>query len=315
MDAAEKVRENRLRRMAYRRGYGFVKSRLRDPEAVGYGRVHVTARDGGEAPGFESGDGLGLTLDEVERRFGDGEWARYRLYAANGTLLYVGSSNNPAGRFSTLSFTQWWPDVARKDVAWYPSEREARDAEAQSVVSEKPAHNVRLRSSDLTETVAVRMNEQELAELDEARGQASRSEWLRRILLGAEPRTSAVHSIATLPPPAAAGCQAHNPKDIRQHLWFDVSEAEEAAIDTARGDISRSEWLRGVVLSAAVESAKEPVTKTPAEHRRPVRRPQRGWKSRPVPAASAEPETGPCPHPKSARLKGRCTRCRSFVGY
>jgi hypothetical protein len=38
MDTAERVRENRLRRMADRRGLRLVKSRRRDPRAVDYGR-------------------------------------------------------------------------------------------------------------------------------------------------------------------------------------------------------------------------------------------------------------------------------------
>ncbi|MGE0703604.1 MAG: hypothetical protein AB7P22_06655 [Vicinamibacterales bacterium] len=36
-DGAEKVKENKLRRMAARRGYRLVKSRARDRRALGYG--------------------------------------------------------------------------------------------------------------------------------------------------------------------------------------------------------------------------------------------------------------------------------------
>lgn len=208
MDVSEKVRENRLRRMAYRRGYRFLKSRARDSGALGYGKVRIEAEDGREAPGFESQDGRGLTLDELAERFGDGGWAVYRLYAADGTLLYVGSSNDPRGRWSVLSGVNWWwEQVERKEVTWYATKAEARGAEAQAVLSESPVHNVRLRSGDLTETVAVKMSAQELARLDAERGQVSRSEWLRRILLSAEPRQSGAYSTATLPPPAAGGCQ------------------------------------------------------------------------------------------------------------
>lgn len=206
MDTPEKVRENRLRRMVYRRGYGFHKSRFRDPMAVGFGRIRVVTPDGCEAAGFESAGGLGLTLDELESRLGDGGWARYRLYDEAGTLLYVGSSNDPPDRFSALSLNTWWPEVTRREVTWYATKREARAAEAQSVLSESPVHNVRLRSSDLTEVVGVRMTAQELADLDGARGQLSRSEWLRRVLLAAEPRKSGKYSINSLPP-AAGGCQ------------------------------------------------------------------------------------------------------------
>lgn len=61
MDVSEKVRENRLRDTARRRGYRMSKSRLRDPLAVGYGLWHVTGRDGQRISGED-----GWTLDDVE---------------------------------------------------------------------------------------------------------------------------------------------------------------------------------------------------------------------------------------------------------
>ena len=42
----EKVRENRLRRMADRQGLQLSKSRTRDPRALDYGRWLVVERDG-----------------------------------------------------------------------------------------------------------------------------------------------------------------------------------------------------------------------------------------------------------------------------
>ena len=41
MDTAEKTRENRLRRVAERRGFRLEKSRIRDPRAIGYGRYCI----------------------------------------------------------------------------------------------------------------------------------------------------------------------------------------------------------------------------------------------------------------------------------
>src|ERR1035441_10651093 len=206
METPEKVRENRLRRGVQRRGYIFAKSRLRDPMAVGYGRIRVETDDGREAAGFGSADGLGLTLDELEDRLGGKGWGVYRLRASDQTLLYVGSSDDPAARWGVLSMNAWWADVRYREVAWYATEEDARAMEAQAVVTELPLHNVRLRSSDLTKVVAVRMTPQEMADLDAARGQVSRAEWLRRILLGAEPRLSGKYWTATLPRVAAAGC-------------------------------------------------------------------------------------------------------------
>lgn len=68
MTGSDKGRENWLRVIAKRRGYRLVKSRLRDPYAVGYGLYRVENADGTEVAGFYSPDGLGLTLDEVETR-------------------------------------------------------------------------------------------------------------------------------------------------------------------------------------------------------------------------------------------------------
>lgn len=51
----DKVRENRLRRMAARQGLTLQKSRLRDPRAIGYGL-------------YQLGDRQGLTLDQVEKQ-------------------------------------------------------------------------------------------------------------------------------------------------------------------------------------------------------------------------------------------------------
>jgi hypothetical protein len=68
MDMKEKTRENRVRRAVERRGLRLVKSRRRDPMAIGYGKYRVETGDGVEATGFDSAMGWGLTLDEVEDR-------------------------------------------------------------------------------------------------------------------------------------------------------------------------------------------------------------------------------------------------------
>lgn len=46
MENAEKARENRLRRKAERQGYKLVKSRLRDPDATGYGTYQLVPAKG-----------------------------------------------------------------------------------------------------------------------------------------------------------------------------------------------------------------------------------------------------------------------------
>jgi hypothetical protein len=59
MEKAEKARELRLRRKAERQGYKLVKSRLRDPDATGYGTFTLTSAKGRPRT-FKS-------IDEVEK--------------------------------------------------------------------------------------------------------------------------------------------------------------------------------------------------------------------------------------------------------
>jgi hypothetical protein len=60
---AEKIRENRIRRMAERQGLALGKSRRRDPRALDYGGHWLTdARTSKRVVGGEHG----TTLDEIE---------------------------------------------------------------------------------------------------------------------------------------------------------------------------------------------------------------------------------------------------------
>jgi hypothetical protein len=64
---AEKVRENRLRRMADRQGLRYQASRRRDPRAIDYGRVWLTDQHtNGVVAEFTPGSGEGTILDQIE---------------------------------------------------------------------------------------------------------------------------------------------------------------------------------------------------------------------------------------------------------
>jgi hypothetical protein len=63
MTNAEKVTENRLRRIAKRRGHELIKSRTRDPKALSYGKWDITNTD---CTDFVR---EGITLAEVEEFF------------------------------------------------------------------------------------------------------------------------------------------------------------------------------------------------------------------------------------------------------
>ena len=79
--------------------------------------------------------------------------------------------------------------------------------------------------------------------------------------------------------------------------------AEAAIIDTARGEVNRSEWLRTVALAAAGKLVNLPVgARAPAGNPGPP--PGR------VPFKAPEP----CPHPKARVLKSFCGACGTHVG-
>jgi len=66
----------------------------------------------------------------------------YRLYDAADVLLYVGSSKNPAQRWKQhRQLKSWWPQVARREVAWFDSRPDALFAERQAILAENPLHN------------------------------------------------------------------------------------------------------------------------------------------------------------------------------
>lgn len=67
--------------------------------------------------------------------------AVYRLYDANGALLYIGSSYNPERRYRDHYPKPWWPLVARRVEEWHPSKEAAYVAEMAAIAAEAPVHN------------------------------------------------------------------------------------------------------------------------------------------------------------------------------
>ena len=65
MDPDEKVRENRLRRMAERQGYGLMKSRRRDPQAYDFGTYRLIDPFNNTVVLADS-RGYGKDLDDIE---------------------------------------------------------------------------------------------------------------------------------------------------------------------------------------------------------------------------------------------------------
>lgn len=67
----------------------------------------------------------------------------YRLYAADGALLYVGIAGNPGRRFEQHRKDKpWWGDVATTHLQHFPTREEAMAAELEAIRTEHPAHNI-----------------------------------------------------------------------------------------------------------------------------------------------------------------------------
>ncbi|WP_406501552.1 GIY-YIG nuclease family protein [Streptomyces sp. NBC_01590] len=78
-----------------------------------------------------------MAEDQAARRA-----AVYRLFAADGALLYVGSAYDPEERAKAHRRKDWWPLVARRTDEWHASRDDAYAAEERAIVAEDPAHNV-----------------------------------------------------------------------------------------------------------------------------------------------------------------------------
>lgn len=69
--------------------------------------------------------------------------ALYRLYDAEGRLLYIGIARNPDARMRThRSLKRWWPEVARAEIEWHSDRNGAERAEAACIVAENPLYNI-----------------------------------------------------------------------------------------------------------------------------------------------------------------------------
>jgi predicted GIY-YIG superfamily endonuclease len=68
--------------------------------------------------------------------------ALYRLYDADGRLLYVGISYQPEKRFKEHAHVKtWWHHVKQKRIEWFASQEEALKAEAAAVKAEGPLYD------------------------------------------------------------------------------------------------------------------------------------------------------------------------------
>ena len=101
------------------------------------------------------------------------------------------------------------------------------------------------------------------------------------------------------------------PEGKRVTMGVKFSEPEAEAIDAARGNVNRSEWLRTAALAAlGRQPPGAPPTMPPAG---PPPRPRRA--AAPVRFREPEPERTPknCKHPNMRVSKGVCPDCCEWV--
>jgi hypothetical protein len=84
--------------------------------------------------------------------------AVYRLYDAEGTLLYIGSAYDPEGRCKGHHEKPWWPEVVRRVDEWHPSRGDAYRVEADAIRSETSKFN-RINAPGYGEEVALRQKD------------------------------------------------------------------------------------------------------------------------------------------------------------
>ncbi len=67
----------------------------------------------------------------------------YRIWDAEGALLYVGISTNPDMRMYKHKRRQpWWAEVDSVSYEWFPNRESAQGAERSAIHHEHPVYNV-----------------------------------------------------------------------------------------------------------------------------------------------------------------------------
>lgn len=91
---------------------------------------------------------LGVAIPHIEPtkqpyKYAERAFHLYRHFDAAGTLLYVGVSLNALNRLlAHRRRAPWFWNIARIEVARYPTRQESLDAERQAVQQERPLFNI-----------------------------------------------------------------------------------------------------------------------------------------------------------------------------
>jgi len=77
--------------------------------------------------------------------------AVYRMFDAEGRLLYVGMTQDAGARFGDHAAKRWFPLVANIALEWFPTKASARLAEVRAIGTERPRYNKADRNSTVRE--------------------------------------------------------------------------------------------------------------------------------------------------------------------
>lgn len=90
--------------------------------------------------------------------------ALYRLFNADGKLLYVGIADDLHRRWVQHARSKaWWPEVAKKTADWHDSRGDAEKAEVKAIEEELPLYNLMHRNALATPEGAAAMARIKLA--------------------------------------------------------------------------------------------------------------------------------------------------------
>lgn len=71
----------------------------------------------------------------------------YRMYAADGRLLYIGITANPGARLDAHAHEKgWWVDVVTIQMQHFANRADVEAAEILAIRAENPVYNVRART-------------------------------------------------------------------------------------------------------------------------------------------------------------------------
>jgi hypothetical protein len=85
----------------------------------------------------------------------------YRVWAKDGSLLYIGKAINPVARPAMHRRAPWGQEIDRWTFAAYPTEEETLAAEREAIIREKPKYNKRM-------TYATRLSEDQIIQMHRA---------------------------------------------------------------------------------------------------------------------------------------------------